>query len=182
MRENDLRVYMLGTNFIFGLNLLVIVIFPVTYVGICVVKVRGSNSNPRSKLDADSPLFKDLFSFNISACKRFYLAWVLHYFPFYFMSRVLYFHHYFPAFIFSCCLTGTFLDLMSKQFAVYFCSFFRQKMPFLQWKLVNSSLLILLLSYVLQSFYKYSPLCYGLTGPLMSCSSANIYGLNALNC
>lgn len=34
------------------------------------------------------------------------LGWVLHYFPFFLMGRVLYFHHYFPAMLFSSMLTG----------------------------------------------------------------------------
>lgn len=34
------------------------------------------------------------------------LGWVLHYFPFFLMGRILYFHHYFPAMLFSSMLTG----------------------------------------------------------------------------
>lgn len=34
------------------------------------------------------------------------LGWALHYFPFFLMGRVLYFHHYFPAMLFSSMLTG----------------------------------------------------------------------------
>lgn len=34
------------------------------------------------------------------------LGWTLHYFPFFLMGRVLYFHHYFPAMLFSSMLTG----------------------------------------------------------------------------
>lgn len=35
-----------------------------------------------------------------------FTGWVLHYLPFWAMGRVLYFHHYFPAVIFSSMLTG----------------------------------------------------------------------------
>ena len=35
------------------------------------------------------------------------VGWALHYLPFYLMGRVLYFHHYFPALMFSIMLAGT---------------------------------------------------------------------------
>jgi len=48
------------------------------------------------------------------------LAWLLHYVPFWFMRRILYFHHYFPAHLFSVMLTGT---LYGSIFAFAVCSF-----------------------------------------------------------
>lgn len=35
-----------------------------------------------------------------------FLGWLLHYMPFYIMGRILYYHHYFPAMLFSSMLTG----------------------------------------------------------------------------
>jgi len=40
------------------------------------------------------------------ACRWLMLGWLLHYVPFWFMGRILYFHHYFPAHLFSIMLTG----------------------------------------------------------------------------
>ncbi|CAL4123246.1 unnamed protein product [Meganyctiphanes norvegica] len=37
------------------------------------------------------------------------LCWGLHYIPFFFMSRVLYVHHYCPSYLFSCMITGVLL-------------------------------------------------------------------------
>ena len=34
------------------------------------------------------------------------IGWALHYIPFYLMGRVLYFHHYFPAFLYSAMISG----------------------------------------------------------------------------
>jgi dolichyl-phosphate-mannose--protein O-mannosyl transferase len=43
-------------------------------------------------------------------------GWCLHYIPFYTMGRVLYFHHYFPALLFSNMLSALTLDfIMGKQ-------------------------------------------------------------------
>ncbi|ROT60761.1 putative protein O-mannosyl-transferase 2 [Penaeus vannamei] len=38
------------------------------------------------------------------------LCWAFHYLPFFFMSRVLYYHHYCPSYIFSCMITGIFIS------------------------------------------------------------------------
>jgi dolichyl-phosphate-mannose--protein O-mannosyl transferase len=39
-------------------------------------------------------------------------GWCLHYIPFYTMGRVLYFHHYFPALLFSNMLSALTLDFI----------------------------------------------------------------------
>lgn len=43
---------------------------------------------------------------SMGACVWLFTGWTLHYLPFWAMGRVLYFHHYFPAVIFSSMLTG----------------------------------------------------------------------------
>jgi dolichyl-phosphate-mannose-protein mannosyltransferase len=46
-----------------------------------------------------------------SACGWLFLGWALHYVPFWAMGRVLYFHHYFPALLFSSMLTGDYTTI-----------------------------------------------------------------------
>lgn len=41
-----------------------------------------------------------------TACGWLFVGWLLHYAPFWAMGRILYYHHYFPALLFSSMLTG----------------------------------------------------------------------------
>ncbi|KAK3857772.1 hypothetical protein Pcinc_035990, partial [Petrolisthes cinctipes] len=50
-------------------------------------------------------------------CWGLAVCWAVHYLPFFFMSRVLYYHHYCPAYIFSCMITGVMLWWMSESVA-----------------------------------------------------------------
>ncbi|XP_050720422.1 protein O-mannosyl-transferase 2-like [Eriocheir sinensis] len=45
----------------------------------------------------------------VVSCAWLGLCWAIHYLPFFFMSRVLYYHHYCPAYLFSCMITGVLL-------------------------------------------------------------------------
>lgn len=51
-----------------------------------------------------------------------FIGWCLHYVPFYAMGRVLYFHHYFSAFLYSCMLSGKIpiLNLFTKKIYIYY--------------------------------------------------------------
>lgn len=43
----------------------------------------------------------------LNSCAWLFASWMLHYLPFWAMSRILYFHHYFPALLFNSMLSGT---------------------------------------------------------------------------
>ena len=71
--------------------------FDPTYHSIIVVWIGGEET-------------KDEANSVINTCGWFLLAWVLHYFPFFAMKRILYYHHYFPAFMISAMLSGILLE------------------------------------------------------------------------
>lgn len=58
------------------------------------------------RLNADDVTFSERRDRTLNACGWLVLGWALHYLPFYAMGRILYFHHYFPALLFSSMLTG----------------------------------------------------------------------------
>ncbi|CAM9232282.1 unnamed protein product [Lampetra planeri] len=87
-----------------------------------------------------------------------FLGWLLHYMPFYAMGRILYYHHYFPAMLFSSMLTGITLDILLKS------SDLLLPPPYCDWLQRIGQMLLLFA--VLYSFYLFHPLSYGMTGPL----------------
>ena len=46
----------------------------------------------------------------LDACIWLFIGWAIHYVPFWAMGRVLYFHHYFPALLYSSMLTAIIVD------------------------------------------------------------------------
>lgn len=48
-----------------------------------------------------------------------FIGWILHYAPFWTMTRILYFHHYFPALIFNSMLTAVTLDHIAESILIY---------------------------------------------------------------
>ena len=95
----------------------------------------------------------------INICRWLLLAWFLHYLPFFAMNRVLYYHHYFPAFMISAMLSGILLehivDLGSS-------TFFTKEMQTNIYNAVIGAVLLLTVC----SFYAFRGLTYGMSGPL----------------
>ncbi|KAF6020469.1 hypothetical protein EB796_009520 [Bugula neritina] len=81
------------------------------------------------------------------------LAWLLHYLPFWPMTRVLYPHHYLPAYVFSCMFTGVSADHLLKRFA----SLFKPSTA----SVIQYFGVVLLCASTAASFYILSPIVYG---------------------
>jgi dolichyl-phosphate-mannose-protein mannosyltransferase len=89
-------------------------------------------------------------------CTWLLVAWGLHYFPFFAMGRILYFHHYLPAFVCSAMLAGIFFDYI----IVCLQRFFNRSVLF------RITLTAIVLSTLLFGHYLFSCMSYGMHWPL----------------
>ena len=139
------RVYLLGNPIVWWTNLVFLVLCPWVIFSVFYKTVRTEHMSSQ-------PVFTPHFW----ASAWLYMIWALHYFPFFFMFRTLYVHHYYPALYFSCLLTGVLMDWSIK-------STF-SKLPTHITPLFHLSFLIGLLSVLIYSFWYFSPVVYGMTG------------------
>lgn len=78
-------------------------------------------------------------------------GWALHYFPFFIMGRVLYFHHYYPAYLYGILNFGVLFD--------YTCDKYLSEKN-------KRNLSIALIAVIAAVFVFYAPICYGIDGPI----------------
>ncbi|XP_055217044.2 protein O-mannosyl-transferase 2 isoform X1 [Gorilla gorilla gorilla] len=103
VNDTDFRVYLLGNPVVWWLNLLSIALYLLSGSIIAVAMQRGA------RLPAEVAGLSQVL---LRGGGQVLLGWTLHYFPFFLMGRVLYFHHYFPAMLFSSMLTGILWDTL----------------------------------------------------------------------
>uniref|UniRef100_A0A8D0FTA9 Protein O-mannosyl-transferase 2 n=1 Tax=Strix occidentalis caurina TaxID=311401 RepID=A0A8D0FTA9_STROC len=161
VNETDYRVYLLGNPVIWWLNLVTIGLYLLITVSTAVALKRG--------VQLTSEL-KELSRVVLRGGGQIMLGWLLHYLPFFMMGRVLYFHHYFPAMLFSSMLTGITWDTLLK-----FCAGFLSPSTTAR-KVYGGGFLVLILL-ILYSFYLFHPLSYGMIGPMASDPSSPMAGL-----
>ncbi|XP_067388778.1 protein O-mannosyl-transferase 2 [Emydura macquarii macquarii] len=164
VNETDYRVYLLGNPVVWWLNLVTIGLYLTMATCAIVAMKRGVH------LTAE---LKELSEVLLHSGGQIMLGWLLHYLPFFMMGRVLYFHHYFPAMLFSSMLTGITWDTLLKFCAgcLSFCSMGR--------KVYTYGMLALMLL-IVYSFYLFHPLSYGMVGPMASDPNSPMAGLRWL--
>ncbi|CAG5106978.1 Similar to tw: Protein O-mannosyl-transferase 2 (Drosophila pseudoobscura pseudoobscura) [Cotesia congregata] len=144
---NNHRVYLLGNPIIWWGNIVFLFIFALIYLYTAVREQRGCEDDP--KVVAEIEKLK-------TAGSWLFIGWLLHYVPFWAMGRVLYFHHYFPALMYSSMLTGITI------------SFIIDTLFFLLPQRIANTIYHLILgtvtSVTIYSFYLFSPLAYGMDG------------------
>ncbi|KAI8899904.1 Dolichyl-phosphate-mannose-protein mannosyltransferase-domain-containing protein [Globomyces pollinis-pini] len=89
-KEEYNKVYLIGNPLIWWGSSIGIIVLSVTVLVYTIRRARRIEDFTENDWD----------TFNFAA-KVSVLGWILHYFPFYFMGRIMYLHHYFPALYFS---------------------------------------------------------------------------------
>ncbi|XP_024938876.1 protein O-mannosyl-transferase 2 isoform X2 [Cephus cinctus] len=142
------RIYLLGNPIIWWGNIIFLILFTVVYIHAAVREHRGYEEDKcvvehrKIVMEAGSWLF---------------IGWLLHYVPFWAMTRVLYFHHYFPALLYSSMLTGITLNYIIENILVIF--------PGKIGNTIYHVIVGIVISSAMYSFYLFSPLAYGMDGP-----------------
>ena len=120
----ELRIYLLGNPIIWWGNLVFLAVFIAVYVFHSFKGQRGDKMATENTLDAASGASSERA---LVACGWLFLGWCMHYIPFYTMGRVLYYHHYFPALLFSSMLSGVIVDYIIRKFFKFIFCLYKSK-------------------------------------------------------
>ncbi|XP_046662326.1 protein O-mannosyl-transferase 2-like [Homalodisca vitripennis] len=154
------RIYLLGNPVIWWSNLVFLVLFLFVFLCNVIKHQRGYPSPPHIAAIEDKM---------VSSCGWLFLGWCLHYVPFWAMGRVLYFHHYFPALLYSSMLSGVLIGYVLEVLPLLLPE--RVAISVYHW------LIGVIISAVGYSFYLFAPLAYGMSGPSASDPNSTMYGL-----
>ncbi|XP_066923151.1 protein O-mannosyl-transferase 2-like isoform X1 [Clytia hemisphaerica] len=145
----DERVYLLGNPIVWWLICGTYFLYVIVYVIQTLRWKRGYNF--------DATIYAE-YTTMVSSCSWLFMGWALHYLPFYAMGRVLYFHHYFPAYLFSAMFSGILLEHVSRTVSYMFSGERR--------KHVYYFCLSTVLAIAISSFCMFRGLSYGMSGPM----------------
>uniref|UniRef100_A0AAA9SJB1 Dolichyl-phosphate-mannose--protein mannosyltransferase n=2 Tax=Bos TaxID=9903 RepID=A0AAA9SJB1_BOVIN len=162
--DTDFRVYLLGNPVVWWLNLLSIALYVLSASVFAVAVQRGAH------LPVE---VEGLSQVLLRGGGQLLFGWMMHYFPFFLMGRVLYFHHYFPAMLFSSMLTGLLWDTLLR-----LCAWSLASYPLA--RCVHVLGILSLLLGTAYSFYLFHPLAYGMVGPLAQDPRSPMAGLRWL--
>ncbi|KAG1683677.1 Protein O-mannosyl-transferase 2 [Nymphon striatum] len=160
---NEYRIYLLGNPFIWWGNIGFMLFFLMVAAIILIKWQRGfPNSEGLKKVEERL----------CTAGAWLFLGWMIHYVPFYGMGRVLYFHHYFPALLFSSMLTAVVVN--------QFLEFVHQVLPGSISQTIYHSVTGIFYGIIFYSFYLFYPLSYGMEGPSSPSENSTMHGLRWL--
>ncbi|KAF7201947.1 protein O-mannosyl-transferase 2 [Nothobranchius furzeri] len=160
VNDTEYRVYLLGNPVVWWINLASLGLY-LTMVAVASTAIQRGLPLGQKRIELSCVLTR--------GGGLLLLGWLLHYVPFFTMSRVLYYHHYFPAMLFSSMLTGVTVDIFLRSADLLL------RPPYSDW-LQRGALMVLLFS-LLYSFYLFHPLSYGMTGPLAHEAGGAMSGL-----
>ncbi|XP_034077787.1 protein O-mannosyl-transferase 2 [Gymnodraco acuticeps] len=149
VNDTEYRVYLLGNPVVWWIHLASLGLYPIM-AAVAAIALKRGFSLSQKRIEHSHVLMRE--------GGLLFLAWLLHYAPFYTMGRILYYHHYFPAMLFSSMLTGITFDILLKSTDLLI------RRPYCDW-LQRLGQMVLLFS-ILYSFYLFHPLSYGMKGPL----------------
>ncbi|XP_040581656.1 protein O-mannosyl-transferase 2 [Lepeophtheirus salmonis] len=154
------RIYLLGNPIIWWGNIAFLGIFFILFAGLSLrIQRNYTLTNVQSKL--------------IYSGSWLFLGWCLHYVPFWGMGRVLYFHHYFPALLFSSMLSAVILDFLIDKITEMLPS----KISNTFYHCVMGSII----SGLCYSFYLFSPLTYGMDETPGHMPNSSVHHLKWMN-
>lgn len=159
----DHKVYLLGNPVLFWTALILKAIFIVCYTVHTVKRKR------RIRVNTALAEYREKM---LTVAWWLLLGWALHYLPFWTMSRVLYFHHYFPAFLFSAMFCGVMLDYLVTHVCVWVPE--GLSLTAFVWCLG------MVCGILVYSFYLFYPLTYGMHGNPPSGEGGHMHGLRWL--
>lgn len=158
---NRYKIYLLGNPVIWWLNFTLILAFFILTPALLIYRQRKSGlrseTSHRKNEQLDTNESNYLIRNLINAGFWFFLAWFIHYVPFYAMGRVLYYHHYFPASVFSSLLSAVLIDLTLNILAMFSAMFLHTKSNTIVYSGICVTIAILS-----KSFIDFSPLAYGI--------------------
>lgn len=157
------RIYLLGNPVIWWGNLVCMALYALIQLHVLVRCKRGHRGSAQAQ-ERDRRLTQ--------SSVWLVVGWALHYLPFYGMGRVLYFHHYFPALIFSSMLSGIVLDYILQLVP----TFLPEKIRLSAHHWIMGSYLAV----IVYSFYLFSPLAYGMDGSISVHENSTMHGLRWL--
>lgn len=144
----DAHILLLGNPVIFWLNLLVL---------LCAFIMSMCDAVRQKRQCFISAECQELNARAYGALRWLFIGWLLHYIPFWPMTRVLYFHHYFPASLFSSMLTGVWLQFLVDRCIIAWFPPTRHQSRLL-FRIVAYGIVI---AQAACSFYLFLPLAYG---------------------